>query len=437
MGEHCLDFLRMSLPSVEKADAIVFCDGCIGSEESFLCENIQDTDWQESGHFPYPLNKKVEVISQTYDKKDKEMNGKQRNFYLDYIKIAFPDYWCLCCDADEVVDDIEKVKEFIQTAEKGLYSPKMRHLVGDFGHEDSVVPEHFCFNRLFKISEAGEYPLREHPVLQPKDEKAKQFMLDNKDLTNLTIWHLAYAPNMFDIKKRYDSHMAKSQMHTPEYLREWYKSHLFGTFPREPINPVELPEPILKEFGIERDELYFANRGIEAKNLIDAVNWKKFFEPDSVLEVGCGLGPRVWAMDAVGMDASGFDISEYAIQNSLIPSKVWVEDIGNLTTSKPGEGYVEDEYDLVCCYDVLEHLEGEGLDKAIENLIKLSKKHILISIPFIGDSNLYKDPTHKTFKERQWWIDKIMASGKLEQLEVPSHFLFPNQQLIFRVKGAE
>ena len=34
---------------------------------------------------------------------DKEMNGKQRNKYLDFVKLNYPDDWCLVLDADELI----------------------------------------------------------------------------------------------------------------------------------------------------------------------------------------------------------------------------------------------------------------------------------------------------------------------------------------------
>ena len=44
-----------------------------------------------------------DIIYQEYSQEDKGMNGKQRNFYLDYLKENYKDHWALCIDADEVV----------------------------------------------------------------------------------------------------------------------------------------------------------------------------------------------------------------------------------------------------------------------------------------------------------------------------------------------
>jgi len=79
-----------------------------------------------------------------------------------------------------------------------------------------------------------------------------------------TIWHLAHVPGMWEIKKRYENHMAKSEMHTPEFLNKWYRSHLFGRYPIKEVKLVDLPKILLDEFGIDKDEFYCSTLKTEA-----------------------------------------------------------------------------------------------------------------------------------------------------------------------------
>jgi len=283
MGQDCEKWIDMCIESVKDADEIVYCDG--GSQDETI---IKARAWAG-----------IRMIYNPFDQDDKTMNGKQRNFYLDYLKKNFPDDWALCLDADEVVEDLEKIKDFIHTAKPGVYSPKMRHLIQDLSHEDAVTPEHTVPNRLFKISEVLEYPEQEHPVLQPKNIEHQFAYWDT------TIWHLAYIPNLWDLKKRYENHLAKSEIHTSEYLKQWYYGHIFGTYPKRQFNPAELPRIILKTFGVDKDELYFANRKLEVKHFIDAIQWKDFFKCKNAIEFGCGRGPRVFAMNNVGIECQG------------------------------------------------------------------------------------------------------------------------------------
>jgi len=397
MGQDCIKFLPMCLESLKDADKIVYIDG--GSKDNSV---------------EYAESKGCETIVNEYNQNDFGMNGKQRNKFLDYIKRKYNGGWCIFCDADEVVEDLVKIKEFIQEAQEGLYSVKMRHFIGDLGHEDTTVPEHYAPNRLFKISEAREYPEVEHPVLIPKDMN-KQYRYKGT-----TIWHLAYVPNMWEIKKRYLNHLKKSNMHTPEFLGQWYRAHLFGQYPKTEINLIDIPEIILKEFGIDKDEFYFQNRGLEIRHFLMAGQWYNKFKPKSVLDLGCGFGPYGVPFANIGCQYKGIEKSEYAVRKN--PFKLDIYN-GDLT-----KGIVlPNSFDLVLVLDVLEHLEEEQLEFALKLISGVGEKYIF-SIPFLGDSNLYKDSTHRIFKEKRWWIEKLSKYFKIKK--TPENWLFHEQIII-------
>ncbi len=411
MGENCERTIDMCLESVKEADAIVYCDG--GSDDDTM-----DKIGEFNGLGDHVL---CAVINNDYNQQDKGMNGKQRNFYLDYIKKNYPDYWCLVLDADEVVSDLNEIKKFIQVMPRGVYSPKMRHLIGDLSQEDATKEEHFVLHRLFHISMADYYPEKEHPVLIPAQEN-KVIPYGGTDCT--TIWHLAYCPGIFDIKKRYENHSKKSTIHTAEYLKNWYHQHLFGKYPTKSVNPIDLPKSLLDNFGIDKDEIYFANRGLEVKHFLDAIHWKEFFKCKTVCLFGCGKGPRVYALENLGIDATGIEISEYAVKNGFIPHKITIADIIKEMPHKNCD-------DLVTAYDVLEHIDYNQLDKVINNIIQISKKHILISVPFKETPNCDNDPTHIIKEDRDWWIKKFTDKG-LKEVKVPEHFIAKEQLLIFK-----
>jgi hypothetical protein len=269
MGQNCEKFLPMCLGSVGDADTIVFCDG--GSIDTTLSK----LDGRGYYMDKYITDKKklIEwgrtVIENKYNQEDPMMNGKQRNFYLKYLKENYPNDWALCLDADEVVEDLDKIKEMIQQHPGGLWSVKMRHFQEDLGHEDATQQTHYVLNRLFKISDADKYPEVEHPVLQG-------IVAGQTDCT--TIWHLAHITHCFNIKNRYEKNMKHSNIHSPEFLDWWKDSHMFGTYPSKQVNPTEIPDIILNYFHIDKDKYYFANRGIEIKHFIDVIKYKEFFK---------------------------------------------------------------------------------------------------------------------------------------------------------------
>ena len=403
IGQDCEKVVEMSLKSVKDADAIVFLDG--GSTD-----NTKKIVKKYAHDFMHNDYKQI----------DKMMNGKQRNIYLNFVKERYPGWWCLVLDPDEIVEDFSKIKEFIQKAPKDfLYSIKMRHLIGDLGHEDASLPVHFVPHRLFYITDDLHYPETEHPVLQNSNVQTI-----NHDMT--TIWHLSYIPNMWELKKKYENHIEKSEMHTKQYLKNWYYAHIFGQFPTAPINIIDLPKILLEEFGIDKDELYFANRGLETKHFIDAIHWKEFFKCKNAIEFGCGKGPRVYAMRNIGIKASGLEISKFAVENRLsnyvVPGDAKIDTVFNENMEK--------KYDLSIAYDLLEHINYEDLDKTINNIIKHTKKYILVSVPVLGNPNLEADSTHIIKENKEWWI-KQFTNKDLKLIPTPKHFLYKEQVMIF------
>ena len=418
MGQNCEKFLPMCLESVKDADTIVFCDG--GSDDntySILNDKswLIPDDWRISGGSERFIGStKRDILYQEYNQEDKAMNGKQRNFYLNHLKEKYPNDWALILDADEVVEDLSKIKEFIQEAQPGLYHVKMRHFIGDLSKEDNTNSEHFGLCRLFKISEAGSYSLVEHPVLQAgKDTQGGYYR-------GTTIWHLGYINGIFDINKKYQNHLKKSNMHTPEYLKGWKYSHILGAYPTKLVNVLEIPEVILNNFGIDKDEFYFQNRGLNVNNFLMVRDWFAYFNPMSVIDLGCGLGNYGFVFNKFyGSKYKGVELSEFAVKQN--PYKLDLIK-GNIIDYKDAN-----KYELVLCLDILEHLTESELDKTLENIQYLGYNY-LFSIPFIGDPNLMADNTHKIHQTKDWWLQKL--NHFFEIREVPETWHFSNQLLI-------
>lgn len=406
MGQNVEKFINMSLESVKTADAIVYIDG--GSTDDTL---------KMVRHHKEMFNHNFTILSNDFDQDDPKMNGIQRNTYLNYVKETYPNDWCLAIDADEVVEDFNEVKKAIERLPEGVYSVKMRHLIGDLAHEDAMSDEHFVPNRLFKISCADKYPEVEHPILKPKEG----CQISGTRCT--TIWHLAYIPNMWLFKERYDSQVIKSDMHSPEFLKDWYHAHLFGSYPKKEFDPVELPDIILKNFGVEKDVLYFKDRNLEVKHSVMVKQWYDFFKPTSVCALGCGKGPYLyywrWLLEADAV--RGYELSQWAVDHAFTPEVIQ----GDITE------YIGADWDLITCIDVLEHLTYKDLKKALGLICHWENSNkVLISVPTIGDPNLDKDSTHKIKETKEWWI-KQFTDRKMKLIPTPEHFVFKEQLMIF------
>lgn len=398
MGPGKKHFTEMCLKSVKDADKILYWTN--------IDEEI----------IPIIDNPKIKHYYNGWNELDPATNGKCRQRYLDYLKQNYPDDWALVLDEDEILDDggIEKIKRFISEREPGLYNVKMRHLIGNLGWEDATSPVHVVPARLFKISKAIKYPEHSHPVLEGEIMGA---CLDT------TIFHLGHLPVEYldYIQRRYNQHLNDSQIHTKEFLKWWYYSHIFGKYPVREINPVDLPKILLERYNINPDEFYFEKRGLEVKHFIMVRQWKNYFDNKDVLDCGCGRGPYLCAWNMYDVEAFGFDISKYAVMNPInANTQMWIDNITNFTITK--------QFDLVTAIDILEHLEYEDLDKALENIKNATKKNALFSIPFIGDPNLEADSTHIIREDKEWWINKISKYFTIKN--TPKDWLFSNQLLI-------
>jgi glycosyltransferase involved in cell wall biosynthesis len=401
MGQNAMDFLPMCLDSVRKAKTIIYLDG--GSSDGSLefAKNFQDN---------------VITLTCEYSQTDPEQNSKSRNFYLNYLKEEHLNEWILVIDADEVVQDLDNLLEDEKHLEADLFSVKMRHLMYSLVWEDNTRDKHFVPNRLFKITSDLYYPKGEHcPLTSNSKVKTSTY-------SGVTIWHLAMA-NMMHVKKRYVKNLKHSSMHSKEFLEMWYRHIIFGSYPVKNINVSDLPKEILDFYLIDKDEIYFSNRTLEVKHFLECLQWKDYFKPQKVLDVGCGLGPRVFVFNQYGIDCTGFEISKWAVDHSLFPNNVYWDNLENIKM----EGVT---YDLVIAYDVLEHLDN--LELGIANLKKLCSKNLLISVPVVGDPNLEKDNSHKQFLQKFEWIEKICKAGfKLK--ETPDYFMYEQQIMIFEV----
>jgi len=402
MGPGKKHFAEMCLDSVKDADKILYW-----TSNKELIDDMQ---------IPTIINQNT-IFYNHWDETDPATNGKCRQRYLEHLKENYPNDWCLALDEDEILEEggIEKIKQFIKEREPGIYNVKMRHFVGDLGHEDATRPVHVVPARLFKISETIKYPEHSHPVLEGELMGA---CLDT------CIWHLGYLPVLYldYILTRYKQHMSDSIIHPPQFLEQWKLSHLMGQYPKKEINPVELPKIICDRYEIDRDMFYHSRYQLELKNAIMVKQWYDYFKPESVLDLGCGRGCYLffwkWFTNCWGIELSG-----WAVKNSYNPNILQ----GDITNPKNYIIDAEKNWDLITAIDVFEHLTKEQLDKTLQNMQKYGNK-FLFSIPFEGDPNLELDPTHIIKESKEWWSKKLSQYFKIK--DAPEDWLFHEQILI-------
>ena len=152
--------------------------------------------------------------------------------------------------------------------------------------------------------------------------------------------------------------------------------------------------------------------------------WLKFFDhvadgivrdlhPISALDAGCAMGFLVEALRKRGVDASGVDISEYAI-SQVDPSVAEHCRVGSVTEPLGGR------YDLIACIEVLEHIPPAETDAAIANLCGATDRLLVSSTP--GD---YGEPTHLNVQPPETWSAKLAQHGFMRDLDLDLSYISP------------
>jgi hypothetical protein len=268
MGGNCENTLPICLNSLKETDKIYM----------LFDNNSKDNTKKIVEKYKADLGDKFEYWERPYDKEDILGNSKAKQYFLNLLKEKHNDgnTWCLYLDADECIDDIKPIKKFLSELpddnKNMLFSIHMRHFIYNLGFEDAERPIHFVPNRLFLIRDNLVFPDGEHTFCQVINEEP-----DYQKFQASTIWHLSYIPHIWYIKNRYQNHLKRSEMHSREFLKEWYFKHLFN-YPVNQVNPQDIPEVILNELGVDKDEFYFAHRGLETKHFIDVYNYIKYYK---------------------------------------------------------------------------------------------------------------------------------------------------------------
>ncbi len=90
-------------------------------------------------------------------------------------------------------------------------------------------------------------------------------------------------------------------------------------------------------------------------------------EPSSILEIGVGNGFVSQYLRRMGMKITTLDINQ-----DLKPDKV-----GSILAIP----FQDNTFNLIACFEVLEHLPYPEFDKALKELYRVSNKYVVISLP--------------------------------------------------------
>lgn len=145
---------------------------------------------------------------------------------------------------------------------------------------------------------------------------------------------------------------------------------------------------------------------------------KRKLRPRSALDVGCAFGLLVEAMNDVGIDARGIDISPYAISQARkdMTDRISVGSILDPLPLNNGK-----RYDLVICTEVLEHLPPENAELAVQRLCEAADRVLFSSSP-----DDFEEPTHFNVLPTSEWIKLFNAHGYHLAPDLKADFIAPH-----------
>ena len=129
----------------------------------------------------------------------------------------------------------------------------------------------------------------------------------------------------------------------------------------------------------------------------------ELYRPNSVVDVGCGLGGWLASFQAHGVkDILGID-GDYIDQERL---DISLEHFKAIDISKPFT--LDRTYDLAVCLEVAEHLAPEYATDFVESLTRLAPV-----ILFSAAIPLQEGVNHLNEQWPEYWVQKFMARGFL------------------------
>lgn len=126
---------------------------------------------------------------------------------------------------------------------------------------------------------------------------------------------------------------------------------------------------------------------------------KEVFQPDKVLDLGCGPGSLMHLLHEIGVDVEGIDFAESSRQLATPEVRDRIVTGNTFEPIKP-----DNAYDLVISREVMEHLTVFQVKKTVENMVRMTSKFIYVTTRFHPEpaslvdftTQFDVDPTHIT-----------------------------------------
>lgn len=131
---------------------------------------------------------------------------------------------------------------------------------------------------------------------------------------------------------------------------------------------------------------------------------------NTVLDAGAGNGGLIRLLRQEGFSAYGVELSQKEVEEDALDllSKGWIE-VGSLADIS----FENDQFDLVISGDVLEHVLPTQIDTVVSEIVRVSKRHIFLSISQKKSkiSTSSGRNIHTLLRPRDWWEATFKKHG--------------------------
>lgn len=136
----------------------------------------------------------------------------------------------------------------------------------------------------------------------------------------------------------------------------------------------------------------------------------------TVLDAGCGEGRGMVALAKLGYHVAGVDITDAGLNAEaraypFIKETVWndLRPVVYILHASQKDVFAADSVDYIYCCDVLEHLPTQYTMLAVDQMLRVTKKGLFLSIFFIQDGYgpWVGRPLHQTVQPFTWWRDAL------------------------------
>lgn len=150
------------------------------------------------------------------------------------------------------------------------------------------------------------------------------------------------------------------------------------------------------------------NYGINiVDNLISNYDFK------TILDAGCGSGDVVRYLTSKGYDTKGIELSGSVLKDFAGDMlKKGIVQQGSLMKLP----FKDNEFDVVFSSEVLEHIDEDDIPKVVEELSRVCKEIIFLTISLRPSSNFNK--YHINLKPREWWENQFLQHSFTKEKKI-------------------